>query len=102
LWRLAARALAGLACTGAAMSNGSSHYVIAFSTAESVPRHRASIDRPAGAELINDEISPLFQIVIEATEEAIRNSLSMAETVYGYRSHIGQAVSLNAVRVLLR
>jgi len=101
LRRLAARALAGLARTGAAMSNGSGDYVIAFSTAESV-RRRCAAAPPRGPELTNDEVSPLFQAVIEATEEAIYNSLCMAETVQGYRGHIGHALPLDQVRALVR
>ena len=48
-------------------------------------------------ELANDDLSPLFQAVIEATEEAIYNSLCMAETVRGYRGHVGQALPLDQV-----
>lgn len=70
LERLAKRALTGLARTGAAMSNGSGDYVIAFST---VPRGT----RP---ELPNSALSPLFQAVAEATEEAVLNSLFAART----------------------
>jgi D-aminopeptidase len=101
LRRLAARALAGLARTGAAMSNGSGDYVIAFSTAESV-RRRRDADPPPGPKLANDDLSPLFQAAIEATEEAIYNSLCMAETVRGYRGHVGRALPLDQVRTLLR
>lgn len=101
LRRLAARALAGLARTGAAMSNGSGDYAIAFSTAESV-RRRRDTRSPSGPELSNDAVSPLFQAVIEATEEAIDNSLCMAETVGGYRGHVGRALPLDQVRELLR
>jgi D-aminopeptidase len=101
LRRLAARALAGLARTGAAMSNGSGDYVITFSTAESV-RRRRDAGPPIGPELANDDLSPLFQAVIEATEEAIYNSLCMAETVQGYRGHVGRALPLDQVRTLLR
>jgi D-aminopeptidase len=99
--RLAARALAGLARTGAAMTNGSGDYVIAFSTAERVRRRRAAAGPPTGLELANDDVSPLFQAVIEATEEAIYNSLCMAETVRGYRGHVGRALPLDQVRALL-
>ena len=78
LTRLARRALAGLARTGSSMSNGSGDYVIAFS---SVPVARlGSMPR-----VPNDALSPLFQAAIEATEEAIYNSLFMATTVQGYR-----------------
>ena len=84
LKRLAQRALAGLARTGASMSNGSGDYVIAFSTAEEVRRtqeRRSTVWHYP--ELSNDRISPLFQSAIECTEEAIYNSLCMAETMTG-------------------
>lgn len=87
LKRLARRGLAGLARTGASMSNGSGDYVIAFSSAEEVrrtPERRSKVT--AYPEVPNDLISPLFQAVIEATEEAIYNSLCMAETTTGYRN----------------
>jgi D-aminopeptidase len=84
LKRMAQRALAGLARTGASMSNGSGDYAIAFSTAEDrrrTPERRNKVwPYP---ELSNDRISPLFQSAIESTEEAIYNSLCMAETMTG-------------------
>ena len=73
--RLARRALAGLARTGSSMSNGSGDYVIAFSTVATGLKE----------EVRNDDMSPLFQAVIEATEEAIYNSLFAATTVTGHR-----------------
>ena len=86
LKRLAGRGLAGLARTGSSMSNGSGDYVIAFSSAAEV---RRTADRRANVwaypEVPNDLISPLFQAAIEGTEEAIYNSLCMAETITGYR-----------------
>lgn len=86
LKRLAKRGLAGLARTGASMSNGSGDYAIAFSTAEEV---RKSVERRNKVwpypEVPNDLMSPLFQAAIETTEEAIYNSLCMAETMTGYR-----------------
>jgi D-aminopeptidase len=86
LKRLAKRALAGLGRTGAAMSNGSGDYVIAFSTAEAVRRTPESRSREwTYVEVPNDSLSPLFQAAIEATEEAIYNSLCMADTMTGYR-----------------
>lgn len=91
LKRLARRAMGGLARTGASLTNGSGDYVISFSTAESV---RRTPERRSKASLIenlpNGEISPLFQAVIEATEEAIYNSLVMAGTTNdGVRYHPG-------------
>lgn len=86
LKRLAGRGLAGMARTGASMSNGSGDYVIAFSSAAEV---RRTADRRANVwaypEVPNDLMSPLFQAAIEGTEEAIYNSLCMAETITGYR-----------------
>lgn len=99
LTRLAQRALAGLARTGAAMSNGSGDYVIAFSTAKEVRRHPLPTGSlQATLEVPNDQLSPLFQAVIEATEEAIYNSLCMATTMSGHREHTVQALPLNAIR----
>ncbi len=85
LGRLAERALIGMGRTGGSMSNGSGDYVIAFSNAPAVLR-RVSPEgerqpAPSGPELGNDAMSPLFQAVIEATEEAIYNSLFMATPV---------------------
>lgn len=82
LGRLARRALFGLARTGATMSNGSGDYVIGFSTAESVRRTASSGSRTV-SELPNDLMSPLFQAVAEATEEAILNSLFRAVDTSG-------------------
>jgi D-aminopeptidase len=82
LSRLARRAAAGIARTGSSFSNGSGDYIIAFSTAADAirtpPQKRASTGQ--FAEVSNDNVSPLFQAVAEATEEAIYNSLFMATT----------------------
>ncbi len=82
LERLASRAIMGLARTGSFAGNGSGDYVIAFSTAEAV-RRRPGEARPSVADLPNDEMSGLFQAVVEATEEAIYNSLLKATDVTG-------------------
>jgi D-aminopeptidase len=82
LERLGSRALTGLARTGSAMTNGSGDYVISFSTAESVRRTEKRRNSNAAIEDIpNNRVSPLFQAVAEATEEAVYNSLLMARTV---------------------
>jgi D-aminopeptidase len=84
LERLASRAIVGLARTGAAMTNGSGDYVIAFSTSANVrrtPERRSALH--SVETLPNDRVSPLFQAVAEATEEAILNSLFRAETTSG-------------------
>ena len=98
LTRLARRALLGIARTGSPMTNGSGDYVIGFSTATSVRRTPA---RRAGVasidELPNNRISPLFQAVVESTEEAIYNSLFKAETVKGHRGTI-EALPIGSLR----
>jgi D-aminopeptidase len=80
LERLAARAIMGLSRTGSSASNGSGDYVLAFSTAESV-RRAATARRLDTQELINNDMDALFEGVVEATEEAIYNSLTMATSV---------------------
>ncbi len=100
LTRLASRALAGLARTGSSMTNGSGDYVISFSTAETVrrtPARRSEVSTLT--ELPNGKISPLFQAVIEATEEAIYNSMLMAVTVKGYDSRTGETRVIKALPV---
>ena len=86
LERLAKRAILGLGKTGGIMSNGSGDYVIAVSTAEEL-RIPYQVKNPIrNVNLVeNAAMSPLFLAVIEATEEAIINSLFAAETVEGYR-----------------
>jgi D-aminopeptidase len=80
LRRLAERAIMGLARTGSSASNGSGDYVLAFSTSARV-RRAWDARRLATEELANEEMSGLFQAVVEATEEAIYNSLLRATTV---------------------
>ncbi len=84
LKRLAKRAMLGLGRTGGIASNGSGDYVIAFSTAEGL-RVPYNMESPVlnQSVLHNDAISPLFLAVIEATEEAVINSLFAAETMTG-------------------
>jgi D-aminopeptidase len=99
LERLAKRALAGLARTGATMTNGSGDYVIAFSTAESA-RRKADANAHEFRELANNAMSPLFQAVAEATEEAIYNSLLQAEDTEGHRGKI-MALPVDTLKSLL-
>jgi D-aminopeptidase len=79
LRRLAARATLGVGRTGSVMDNGSGDYIIAFSTHPAVRRRRSETLR-AAPELGNDAMSAMFQGVVEATEEAIYNSLFTATT----------------------
>jgi len=89
LERLAKRAFMGLAKTGGIASNGSGDYVIAFSTDTSVRvAHQSAETLQKGGVLRNDEMSPLFMATIEATEEAIINSLFMAQTMRGKNNRV--------------
>ena len=99
LKRLAKRGLAGLARTGAPMSNSSGDYVIAFSTAEDLRRTQERRSKVwAYPEVPNDLMSLLFQAAIEATEEAIYNSLCMAETMIGYKNRRINALPPDAIQ----
>src|SRR5438093_5876049 len=102
LTRLASRALAGLARTGSSMSNGSGDYVIAFSTVRPRPTS-TNLDRLTDTVVTvrNDIMSGLFQATIDATEEAIYNSLLRAETVRGYRG-IVRALPVDSTMMILR
>ncbi len=92
LRRLADRALVGLARTGASFTNGSGDYVLAFST---VPE----ADPEAGL-VPNGALSPLFQAVAEATEEAVYNSMLRATSVTGHRGTV-EALPLDRVIEIL-
>jgi D-aminopeptidase len=106
LRRLAERAMMGLARTGAAGANGSGDYAIAFSTA---PELHILAAKPVGQTaapgtrpiLSNEAMSPLFLAVIEATEEAIYNSLFRAATTTG-RGHTVEALPLEPTLRVLR
>jgi D-aminopeptidase len=106
LKRMAARAMMGLARTGSAATNGSGDYAIAFSTA-SEPRIRppatgSARNAPRELKLLgNDAMSPLFLAAIEATEEAIYNSLFRASTMTG-RGRTVEALPLDKTIEILR
>jgi D-aminopeptidase len=89
LERLAARAIFGLARTGSSYSNGSGDFAIAFSTART------------GTPLPTDALSPLFQAALEATEEAVYNSLLRATTVTSNGRTV-EAIPIDRVREILR
>jgi len=98
LKRLARRALLGLGAVGSPMTHGSGDYVLAFSTD---PRLRTAFqsDEPLQERttLRDDAMSPLFQAVREATEEAVVNSLLKATTIKGYQGHTSEAIPADRV-----
>ncbi len=98
LKRLAKRAILGLARTGGFCSNGSGDYVIAFSTHPDCRIRNVKNQIVKNVkELNNDAMSPLFLATVEATQEAIYNSLFMATEVTGYKNHHIRALPVEKV-----
>lgn len=103
LKRLAKRTLLGMGKTGGIASNGSGDYVIAFSTHESLRESYQSESNMTGdRELRNDQMSPLFMAAIEATEEAIINSLFAAETMRGFQGRVIEELPVQKVLDILK
>jgi D-aminopeptidase len=96
LKRIAARAVYGLARTGSSFSNGSGEFAIAFSTAPDLRTRFGSTTPQPRTLLPTDGISPLFQAALEATEEAVDNSLLKATAV---TSRFGKAEALPIDRI---
>jgi D-aminopeptidase len=105
LQRLARRTMGGIARTGAAFSDGSGDYAIAFATHPEVirtPEKRAGA--ASFADWPNDRMSPLFVAAIEATEEAVLNALTMATTVesrIGGKRAVGRALPLDRLAEII-
>src|SRR6056300_928185 len=103
LERLAKRAMMGLARTGGIASNGSGDYVIAVSTAKNnqIPYQSKSLILETN-ELKNNAVTPLFLAVIEATEEAIINSLFAATTMTGVKNHKRKSIPINEIMSIMK
>jgi D-aminopeptidase len=101
LKRLAARAVFGLARTGSSFSNGSGDFAIAFSTAAGLRTRFGSAAAQSRTLLPTDGVSPLFQAALEATEEAVYNSLLKA-TAVSSRFGKADALPIDAVREILK
>jgi D-aminopeptidase len=96
LKRLAARAMLGLGRTGSPSTHGSGDFVIAFSTAvELRSAHQAEVLTDGAPVLRGNALSPLFEAVVEATEESIYNSLLRATTVTGREGRTIEALSID-------
>jgi len=100
LKRLAARAVFGLARTGSSFSHGSGDYAVAFSTAPGLRTRMGDETLTARTILPSDGVSALFQSALEATEEAVYNSLFRATTMTGNGRTV-EAIPLDAVRGFL-
>jgi len=102
LKRLAARSWLGIARTGSSASNGSGDYAIAFSTAPQVRIHATNKALTSTVEVLtNDAMSPLFQAAIEATEEAVYNSMFKATTTTG-NGHTVEALPIEKTLEILK
>ena len=103
LKRMAQRAMMGLAKTGGIASNGSGDYVIAFSNhpENRILHHSTAFELERPQYLRNDDMSALFLATIEATEEAIINSLFMAEDMEGRSGRLIKALPKKQVLELL-
>ena len=99
LRRLAARAFLGMGRTGSTGSNGSGDFAIAFSTTNRIAF--SATRGPTISLLAEDALSPLFEAVVDATEEAIYNSLLKAQTVRGHHGHVAEAIPIDRLRAIL-
>jgi D-aminopeptidase len=102
LKRLAERGMLGLARTGGIASNGSGDYVIAFSTDvdSRIPHQSQPLSLTDHKQLRNDDMTALFLAAIEATEEAIINSLFAAETMTGRDGNTVKALPIDVIMKL--
>jgi D-aminopeptidase len=100
LTRLCKRVALGIGRVGSYAAHGSGEIILGFSTANKVPR--ATAEKVHHLEMLPDErMDPLYAAVIEATEEAILNSISMATEMEGVNYHFSPALPLNEVREIL-
>lgn len=104
LERLAKRAFMGLGRSGGIASNGSGDFVIAFSTAEGVrvPHNTKANELLTTAYVANDDMSGLFMAAIEATEEAVINSLFAAKDTTGFKGKTVKALPVDKVMKLMK
>ena len=100
LTRLAKRAALGLARTGSTARHGSGDFMLAFSTANSIPHYPKELTFQQ-MHLADTHLNPLITATVEATEEAILNALTMATTVVGRDGHRVEAISLTRLRAIL-
>lgn len=102
LKRLAKRAMLGLAKTGGISSHGSGDYVITFSTNKALRIPFNPSEPFRNVPVLNDDfVTPLFLAVIESVEEAILNSLTMAESMKGIEGHFVSALPIERVKEIL-
>ena len=101
---VAKRAFMGLAKAGGIASNGSGDFAIAFSTAREnrVPHNTKKLEKLQNVNVANDDMTPIFMATIEATEEAVVNSLFKAKDVKGYNGKVTKALPVDQVLEMLK
>lgn len=104
LERVAKRAFMGLAKAGGIASNGSGDFAIAFSTAREnrIPHNTKKLEKLQNVNVANDDMTPIFMATIEATEEAVVNSLFKAKDVKGYNGKVTKALPVDQVLEMLK
>ena len=104
LERVAKRAFMGLAMAGGIASNGSGDYAIAYSTAREnrEPHNTKKLEKLQNVNVANDDMTPIFMATIEATEEAVVNSLFKAKDVKGYNGKVTKALPVDQVLEMLK
>ena len=104
LERVAKRAFMGLAKAGGIASNGSGDFAIAFSTAKEnrVPHNTKKLEKLQNVNVANDDMTPIFMATIEATEEAVVNSLFKAKDVKGYNGKVTKVLPVDQVLEMLK
>ena len=101
LVRLCKRAALGIGRLGSYAAHGSGEIVVGFSTANAVPRQTSK--RTATSDVLLDEAcDPLYEAVVECTEEAIVNALCMADEMRGQSGHVAPALPLDKLTEILR
>ncbi|MBF0362793.1 MAG: P1 family peptidase [Oligoflexia bacterium] len=99
--RLAKRSALGIGKAGSYAAHGSGEIIIAFSTANRVPRETRKMVYKLKI-ILDQRMDPLYQAVVEATEEAIINSLCMAEDMEGINANYSPAIPLNQLKKIMR
>ncbi len=101
LKKMAKRVALGLAQTGAISGTGSGDIILAFSTANKIPRNNP--DSLPSIKAINDSwITPLYQATAEATQEAIINALTSAKTIVGRDNNTAYGIPLDQVKQIMK
>ncbi|HVZ89852.1 MAG TPA: P1 family peptidase [Polyangia bacterium] len=101
LVRLCKRAALGIGRTGSFAAHGSGEIVVAFSTANRVPRQTTRMTAQLNV-LLDEACDPLYEAVVECTEEAIINSLCMSDQMRGQSDHVAPALPLDRLTGILK